>query len=1004
MRVQKRNGQFEEVIFDKITSRLRHIINQNPSQLQHLDISIIVQEVIGRIYDGIPTTQLDNFTADICTSKAFQDPDYNILAAYITIDSHHKNTDTDFFNVINKLYLNKDVNGDNAALISRKFYKFVKNNRDTLNSILDYTRDFYLTYFGFKTLMRSYLKQVNGEVIERPQHLWLRVAIGIHGEDIKVITETYNLLSNLYFTHATPTLFHAGSTRAQLASCFLLTIEDNLEGIFKIVTDCAKISKWAGGMGVNISNIRAQNSIIRKTGGKSDGIIPMLKVFNETANYINQSGKRPGSIAMYLEPWHADIFKFLNAGKQHGDEKERAKDLFYALWIPDLFMRAVMNDDDWYLMCPDECKGLGNVYGEEFDRLYEFYVKEKKYKKSVKALDVWSGIISAQIETGQPYMLYKDAANKKSNQKNLGTIKSSNLCVAPETRILTSQGYQIISELVDNDVYVWNGYEFSNTTVKKTGNYIHLLSISFSNGCKLRCTEYHKFLINQEFVTADSLDFGAKIDDYMTSDGTLHTNVFVINIEDGGYDDTYCFNEPIRHTGIFNGVLTGNCTEIIQYTDSKETSVCNLSSIGLPKFVDYPDISKFKIGDNIINLIKSNNEIITMLNCEWCILLKGLLRERKIPFSEKVIVKDDFDSLGIKTVPQFYVDSICIGGYTNTKELFLPTINHDHLNKVTQVITRNLNKVIDVTYYPTPEAKHSNLKHRPMGIGIQGLADLYMMFGCSFDSELAKRLNIEIFETIYFAAITASNHLAKIDGPYDSFVGSPMSEGKFQFDLWLENGDIPNLDRYLTDRWDWNELRKRVVGIGVRNSLFLAPMPTASTSQILGNNETFEPYTSNIYKRRVLSGEFLVINRWLIRDLINMELWNDDMRERLMYYRGSVQKIKKIPEHTRNIYRTSFEYKKSSLIELSADRGVFIDQSQSLNIWMENIDYQTLSSVHILGWKKGLKTGSYYIRSKPAMNSQSFTIDPIRARQIQSEEQSEEEGEEDNESCLSCGS
>ena len=854
MRVLKRNGDLEEVQFDKITERIKKLIYNLED---YIDPCEITKKVVSSVHDKITTSELDVLASELCMNMCNKHTAYGTLAARIAIDNHQKNTSNSFAFVIDKLYNNVDINNDKSPLVSDEVYDIVQKNKHLFENMINFQRDFLLNFFGFKTLMKAYLFKINKIVIERPQHMWLRVAIGIHKNDFEKVEETYELLSTLVFTHATPTLFHSGTPRPQMSSCFLLGTKDSVEGIYKTISDVAIISKWAGGIGCHVSNIRAKNSYIRKTGGYSDGILPMLKVYNNTARYINQSGKRNGSFAMYLEPWHADVFQFLDAKKNHGNEEERARDLFYALWIPDAFMRAVETDSNWYLMCPDESPGLNDVYGEAFDKLYQKYIDEGKYKKKIKArTDLWQAICNAQIETGTPYILFKDTSNKKSNQKNVGTIRSSNLC-----------------------------------------------------------------------------------------------------------------------------------TEIIEYSDDKEYAVCNLASISLPKFVkkSHP----FNSDDNII--------VYTKDNCTWCKQLKVLLKNNNIIYDEIILDDKSFAKLkkqeDISTVPQLYKNGIKIGGFDDVFSILRPFFCHDALRKVTHIVTRNLNKIIDLNFYPLPETRTSNLRHRPIGIGVQGLADVFMAIGIPFDSSDAQKLNKEIFETIYFSALEISNQLAIEEEMYETFKGSPLSEGKFQFDLWTECKDFK-----LSDRWDWELLRQNIIKNGVRNSLLVAPMPTASTSQILGNNECFEPYTNNIYTRRTLAGEFMMVNNWLINDLIDLDLWDDTMCDRLLHYRGSVQKINSIPQRIRDIYKTVWEIKQKVLIDMAADRGLFIDQSQSLNIWMENPTFSSLSKSHFYAWKKGLKTGSYYIRSKPSMNSQSFTIDPEDAKKFEKEE------EEDNINCLMCGS
>ena len=842
MRVLKRNGQFEEVKFDKITQRIQILIRGLDKKI---DPVIVAGKVCSEVYDKIPTSDLDELAANICISLSTIHPDYGKLASKLVINNHQKNTKTSFSDTVELLHGNTS-HGESAPLISDDILEICRNHKDRVDSIVKHERDYNIDFFGFKTLHRAYLLKVDKTPVETPQFMWLRVALGIHGDNFEKVEETYNLLSEKYFTHATPTLFHSGTPRPQMSSCFLMGTEDSVEGIYKTITNAANISKWAGGIGIHISDIRSRNSYIRKTGGKSDGILPMLRVYNHTARYINQSGKRNGSFAMYLEPWHADVFEFLDAKKNHGNEDERARDLFYALWIPDIFMERVKSDGKWSLMCPDMCKGLTSTYGDDFNKLYTKYELEGKFIRQIQARTLWSSIINSQIETGVPYMLYKDACNKKSNQQNIGIIRSSNLC-----------------------------------------------------------------------------------------------------------------------------------TEIIEYSDNKEYAVCNLASINLTSFVE----------NNVENcLVGKSLRVYSKSTCIYCKLLKSLLEKNNLEYIETEI--DDLSKYDFDTVPQLFADSRRIGGYTDTLQILRPQFNHEKLHEITRVITRNLNIVIDKNFYPVPETRKSNMKHRPIGLGVQGLADVYMKMKIAYDSDMAKIINREIFETIYHASLTESLILAIEDKPYETFDGSPLSQGKFQFDLWEQQTTF-------SGRYNWEDLRQQIIVNGVRNSLLVAPMPTASTSQILGNNEAFEPYTSNLYTRRTLAGEFIMINKWLIQDLIDMDLWDEEMKERLMYYRGSVQKIVGIPQMFKDIYKTAWELKQKVLVDLSIDRGHFICQSQSLNIFCEKPTYNLLTNIHFYGWSKGLKTGSYYIRGKAAINSQQFTINPELQKKIENEE---------DEICLSCGS
>ncbi|GHE56208.1 MULTISPECIES: ribonucleoside-diphosphate reductase subunit alpha [Roseivirga] len=789
MLVVKRDGRRESVKFDKITARIEKLsYGLDPSFVEPIDVA---KKVIEGLYDGVSTQDLDNLAAEIAATMTVKHPDYAKLAARIAISNLHKTTSKSFSNTMKRLYTYVDPKtGENAPLISKETYGVIKKNAALLDSTIIYDRDFSYDYFGFKTLERSYLMKLDGKIVERPQHMLMRVSVGIHGEDMEKVVETYHLLSEKWFTHATPTLFNAGTPKPQLSSCFLLTMkDDSIDGIYDTLKQCAKISQSAGGIGLSIHNVRAKGSYIKGTGGVSNGIVPMLRNFDMTARYVDQGGgKRKGSFAIYLEPWHADIFDFLDLKKNHGKEELRARDLFYALWIPDLFMKRVEANEEWTLLCPNECPGLADTYGEEFEKLYEKYEREGKGRQTIKAQDLWFEILESQIETGTPYMLFKDAANKKSNQKNLGTIKSSNLC-----------------------------------------------------------------------------------------------------------------------------------TEIIEYTAPDEVAVCNLASIALPKFVDEE---------------------------------------------------------------------------TNTYDF-------QKLYDVTYVATKNLNKVIDVNYYPVEEARNSNMRHRPIGLGVQGLADAFILMGYPFESEEARKLNRHIFETIYFAAMTASKDLAKVEGPYETFKGSPVSKGIFQYDMW---GVTPD-----SGLWDWDGLKKEVKKHGVRNSLLVAPMPTASTSQILGNNECFEPYTSNIYTRRTLSGEFVVVNKHLMRDLIKLGLWNSDMKNKLIAAKGSVQAIPEIPQNIKDLYKTVWEISQKAIIDMSADRGAYICQSQSLNIHIQDPNFGKMTSMHFYAWKKGLKTGMYYLRSRAAADAIQFTVDKQAASAPTAEQMAKNAADmacslDNPDACEACGS
>lgn len=751
MFVVKRDGRRESVKFDKITARIEKLCYG----FQLVDPIDVAKKVIEGLFDGVTTSELDNLAAETAASLTTKHPDYALLASRIAVSNLHKNTIKSFSETMRLLheYVDKKI-GKDASLIADDVWEVIQENAELLDSTIIYDRDFGFDYFGFKTLEKSYLLKIDGKIAERPQHLFMRVSVGIHKHDIESAIKTYHLMSERWFTHATPTLFNAGTPKPQMSSCFLLTMkDDSIEGIYDTLKQTAKISQSAGGIGLSIHNVRATGSYISGTNGTSNGIIPMLRVFNDTARYVDQGGgKRKGAFAVYLEPWHADIFEFLDLRKNHGKEEMRARDLFYALWVSDLFMQRVEANEDWSLFCPHEAPGLADCWGKEFEALYTKYEKEGRQRRIVKAQELWFAVLDAQVETGTPYLLYKDAANGKSNQQNLGTIKSSNLC-----------------------------------------------------------------------------------------------------------------------------------TEIIEYTDANEVAVCNLASLALPRYI--------------------NN-----------------------------------------------------GAF-----------DHDKLYEVTYQATINLNRIIDGNYYPVKEAEYSNLRHRPIGLGVQGLADTFIQLRMPFESEEAKQLNIEIFETIYFAAMTASKDMAIQDGAYETFKGSPLSQGKFQFDLW---GVKPE-----SGRWDWENLRLDVMNHGVRNSLLVAPMPTASTSQILGNNECFEPYTSNIYTRRVLSGEFIVVNKYLLRDLVNLGLWSTSMKDKIISANGSIQDIAEIPADIKALYKTVWEIKMRSIIDMAADRGAYICQSQSLNLFINSPNASKLTSMHFYAWKKGLKTGMYYLRTQAASQAVKFTVE-----------------------------
>ena len=761
MYVLKRDGRKEPIMFDKITARVRKLCYGLNDLVDPVKVAM---RVIEGLYDGVTTSELDNLAAETAATMTTTHPDYAQLAARISVSNLHKNTKKSFVETMTDLYTYVNPRtGKKAPLLADNVHKIIKDNAELLDSTIIYNRDFGYDYFGFKTLERSYLLKINGQIVERPQHMLMRVSVGIHLDDLDAAIETYHLMSKRYFTHATPTLFNSGTPKPQMSSCFLLAMkDDSIDGIYDTLKQTAKISQSAGGIGLSIHNIRATGSYIAGTNGTSNGVVPMLRVFNDTARYVDQGGgKRKGSFAIYVEPWHADIFDFLNLKKNHGKEEMRARDLFYAMWIPDLFMRRVEEDSTWTLMCPNECPGLYDSHGDEFEKKYLDYEKNNKGRKTIQARELWEKILESQIETGTPYMLYKDAANRKSNQQNLGTIRSSNLC-----------------------------------------------------------------------------------------------------------------------------------TEILEYTSPDEVAVCNLASIALPMFI-----------------------------------------------------KDG-------------------------------AFDHQELYDVTVRATKNLNKVIDRNYYPVKEAENSNFRHRPIGLGVQGLADTFIKLRMPFTSDEAKTLNQEIFETLYFAAVTASKDMAKDEGPYESYKGSPISKGEFQHNLWGIK------DSELSGQWDWVALRKEVIKHGVRNSLLVAPMPTASTSQILGNNECFEPYTSNIYTRRVLSGEFIVVNKHLLEDLVNLGLWDEDLKQELMRANGSVQQLDNIPDDIKELYKTAWELSMKDIIDMSRQRGYFIDQSQSLNLFMEGATMAKLTSMHFYAWKSGLKTGMYYLRTKSAVDAIKFTLDKKKEEKV----------------------
>lgn len=1020
MNVIKRDNRIELVKFDKISTRLQKLCND-----LKIDVTIIAQKTISNICDNITTQELDQYSANICAE--FGDYNYNLLGGRILASNLKKNIER-----VHNIYSFSDYI-IKLPNLDENYLTYINNNKDYINNLIFNDRDYDIDYFGFKTLEQSYLMKLDNQIIETPQYLWMRLATFIHykDNDLEAIKETYDLVSQKYFIHATPTLFNSGIKTCQLSSCFLLGTEDSLTtnsegkfgGIYKTLTDCATISKWAGGIGVHISNIRAKNSLIKSTQGKTLSIVPMLKLYNNTGLYVNQGGRRNGSIAIYLEPWHDDITEFLELKLNTGSEELRTKDLFLALWIPDLFMKQVEKNGEWYTMSPDDSPGLTDVYGDEFEDLYWKYVKEGKYRTKHEANKIWQKILISQIETGNPYICFKDNVNKKSNQINIGVVKSSNLCVAPETKILTSKGWYTILDLKDQEVEVWNGKEFSNTIVKQTGSNQELIKITFSNGELLECTPYHKFYIIDEYYNIDPIILEAKdlkedmciykfnmpvIDDihmatefkytYTQETSKTYNNVIVpinyildiklrwleglcydnscitknennyqlqilsinhdflldvkrmmntmgvdpnIEIIDehntkcllvtsidlsklislgfnakrldlsginepnsdtkkfititkieftGRHDDTYCFNEPLEHKGVFNGIITGQCAEITEVSNEKYYAVCNLASIAVNNYVD------------------NNNEY------DW-----------------------------------------------------------NKLHHVAKVVTKNLNKIIDLNYYPTPETELNNKENRPIGIGIQGLGDLLYKLKIPYESVEAIEINKKVMETIYHGSVEASIELAEKHGPYKNFNGSPMSKGIFQFDMW---NVTPSND------WDWNILKEKVQKVGIRNCLLTALMPTASTSQILGNIESFEPMTSNIYSRKTLAGTFILINKYLVEDLKKINLWNNNIKNEIISNRGSIQNIENIPNDLKNIYKTIWEIKQKYVIDHSIARGPFVDQSQSMNLFMAQPNFDKLTSALFYGWKNGLKTGCYYLRSLPAAQAQQFSQDVKKSNSV----------------------
>jgi ribonucleotide reductase alpha subunit len=1081
MKVVKRNGELEDVSFDKVLRRI-----QIAADGLEVNSTLIAQRTLLRIYDNVKTSELDELAAQLSVSLITTNPDYGILASRIAISNHHRNTSERFTDVILALS-NQTIKktGEHMSIISDELVELCAQFGPQINAKIDYNRDYLFDYFGFKTLekLQYLLRDTSGRTLERPQHLIMRVSLALWGTiSLAQAFETYDLLSQKFFIHATPTNFNAGTPRQQCSSCFLLGIKgDSISAIYDTLKDCALISKYAGGIGLHIHDIRAKGALIRGTNGTSNGIVPMLRNFNDTARYVDQcftpdtlvvtdtglqpitniqpgekvltsdntfhtvlkqviheysgkmyeiqlaesavsvrvteehpilsvradsqltteqlqaqvkagvkytdyhevkelevgdftifpdgkfgtissifqvhytgkvhdfeidgphdytiahlgiahngGGKRNGSFAIYLEPWHADVEDFLKLKLNTGSEEERCRDLFYALWIPDLFMERVEKNEPWTLFCPSEAPGLADVHGDEFKALYLKYEAEGRGRKQVDAQKLWFKVLDSQIETGTPYLLYKDAANKKSNQKNLGTIKSSNLCVAPETFLLTDKGSFRIIELVGKEVNVWNGEKWSRTTVVQTGVNQPLVTVQLSNAVFITCTPYHKFILesessikNGERVDAHNLKPGMKLRSYRHPVTNVEEDVYVVSVFDKGEsDDTYCVMEPENNAVVFNGILTGNCSEIIQYSSPEESAVCNLASISLPAYV-------------------SNS-----------------------------------------------------------------TFDYDKLRRVVKIAIKNLNRVIDINFYPTPETLASNMRHRPVGLGVQGLADVFALLRLPWESVEAADVNQRIFENMYFAAVESSCEIAEIQGPYSTFLGSPMSQGLFQYDLWQSTTGEPITPLTQTDgTLDWAGLKEKVKANGVRNSLLIAPMPTASTSQIMGNFECIEPATSNIYTRRTLAGEFIIVNKYLMKDLQRLDLWNEMMKQQIITRNGSIQGMDQIPDDIQRLYKTSWEIKQKTLIDMAVSRGAFICQSQSLNLFVSDPTYAKLTSMHFYAWKQGLKTGIYYLRTRAPVMAQKFTIDPdLQKAAIKSEQQRKIKKNAGDDDCVMCGS
>lgn len=1141
MKIKKRNGSLENLSFDKIVYRLKKLANDKSlGKLSSIDTDLIAQKVVSTIYDGVLSTELDEEAARISISM-IDNPEFSILASRIIISNMHKNTIECFSEVMENLYTNFDSNTMHAPILSDPFISFIRKNKEQLNHFIDYSRDYLFDYFGFKTLEKSYLMKINNKIVERPQHLYMRIAVQVHINDdhLDNVLKTYNLISQHFFTFASPTIFNSGGRMPQLSSCFLLDVsDDSIEGIFKTMSDVAKISKLGGGIGVNINHIRSKGAVIRGTNGTTDGVIPMLKVFNSISTYVNQSSRRKGSFAFYISPYHPDIFEFLDLRKNQGSEDMRARDIFLGLWISDLFMEQVEKNDDWYLLDPDECPGLNDVYGDEFRNLYFSYVKQNKYRKKIKAQDIWIKILENQIETGTPYILYKDQINFKSNQKNIGPIKLSNLCVAPETMILTSKGYYKISDLENKNIEVWNGKEFSETTVVKTGENQKLIKIQLTNGSELECTEYHKFYIvtgsrpneNPRLQKIDAKDLikGMKIiksdfpiiTDNNTNDiflypythglycaeGTLDSKFDIrqckhktilksnkycqyhFNMYDDDDNQKFNYCQAIVDEGYPRISLYGEKKKLVKYIDTRLDIINNgpIINCRLPfdlkkKFIvpinydintklrwfeglcdgdgciiksekltgiQIANINKHFL-DNVkymlqtlgcdpkINLFKEEsynsklpnhiggyreyhiNKCYRLMITSWdtailCKLgfnpkrlkLSGIFPKKNTKrwiqvnnvihtnrISDTFCFKEEKRGMGIfngiltgqcteitlhtskDETAVCNLLSIALPKYVKYDKTNTPYFDHQALFEIAKYIMLPMNNIIDFNHYPIPEAKYSNLKTRPVGIGTQGLQTVFHLMKLPYESIEAQQLNREIYETIYYGTLTGSMELAKINGPYPTFQGSPFSQGKLQFDLWKEFNNI-DVSQLISNRWNWDELKENIKKYGVRNSTLTTQMPTASTANILGNTESFEPIDSCIFKKRVLSGEYIICNKHLVNDLVKLNLWNKETKDLIIANNGSIQNIDFIPDDIKHLYKTVWEMSMKNIINLSMERAIFIDMTTSMNLFMANPTIKKLTNMHFYAWKKFLKTGIYYLRSKSLATTTKFSIDP----------------------------